>query len=69
MLSKKLVNRSNLLVIVTIFLLIGKMILFCLFCFGIFIDDIAFYNEKNEYILFTTTHEGYITVNKDIIKE
>lgn len=30
-------------------------------------DDIAFYNEKNEVLLFTTTHEGYITVSEQLI--
>lgn len=31
------------------------------------IDDIAFYNKNDEMLLCTTTHEGYITVNKEII--
>lgn len=27
------------------------------------LDDIAFYNENNESLLCTTTHEGYIAIN------
>lgn len=27
------------------------------------LDDIAFYNENNECLLCTTTHEGYIAIN------
>lgn len=30
------------------------------------IDDIAFYDENDNYLLFTTTHEGYIAVNKEL---
>ena len=31
-------------------------------------DDIAFYDENDNYILFTTTHEGNIAINDEIIK-
>lgn len=31
-------------------------------------DDIAFYDENNNYILFTTTHEGNIAVNVEILE-
>lgn len=31
-------------------------------------DDIAFYDENNNYILFTTTHEGDIVINDEINK-
>ena len=31
-------------------------------------DDIAFYNQKNEILLCTTTHEGYIMIKEDLIK-
>lgn len=31
------------------------------------IDDIAFYDENNNYLLFTTTHEGYITISDELI--
>ena len=30
-------------------------------------DDIAFYDENNNYILFTITHEGNIAINNEII--
>ncbi len=30
-------------------------------------DDIAFYDEKGNYLLFTTTHEGYICICQDLI--
>jgi hypothetical protein len=30
-------------------------------------DDIAFYNEKNEILLCTTTHEGYISISDELI--
>ena len=30
------------------------------------INDIAFFDDKSEPILFTTTHEGYIALRKDI---
>lgn len=30
-------------------------------------DDIAFYDEKNNYLLMTTTHEGYIAINEKLI--
>lgn len=32
------------------------------------IDDIAFYDENDEYLLYTTTHEGFITISDKIIK-
>ena len=31
-------------------------------------DDIAFYDENNNYILLTTTHEGNIAINDEIIQ-
>ena len=31
-------------------------------------DDIAFYDENDNYILFTTTHEGNIAINNEIIQ-
>ena len=31
------------------------------------IDDIAFYDEFNNYLLYTTTHEGEIIINKELI--
>lgn len=31
-------------------------------------DDIAFYDENNNMLLCTTTHEGYITIKKDSVK-
>lgn len=31
-------------------------------------DDIAFYDEDGKYLLFTTTHEGYIYICQDLIK-
>lgn len=31
-------------------------------------DDIAFYNENDDMLLYTTTHEGYITIKKDLFK-
>ena len=31
------------------------------------IDDIAFYDELNNYLLFTITHEGEILVNKELL--
>lgn len=31
-------------------------------------DDIAFYDENNNVLLCTTTHEGYITIKKDLFK-
>lgn len=30
-------------------------------------DDIAFYDDNNDMLLCTTTHEGYITIRKDLI--
>ncbi len=30
-------------------------------------DDIAFYNENDEMLLCTTTHEGYIMINEKIV--
>lgn len=30
-------------------------------------DDIAFYDKNDNYILFTTTHEGYIAISDEII--
>lgn len=30
-------------------------------------DDIAFYDENDNYILFTTTHEGFIAISDEII--
>jgi len=30
-------------------------------------DDIAFYNEKNEILLCTTTHEGYLFVHRELL--
>ena len=30
-------------------------------------DDIAFYDKNNNLLLFTTTHEGYITINEIIL--
>lgn len=32
------------------------------------IDDIAFYDESNNFLLFTTTHEGEILVNKELLR-
>ena len=32
------------------------------------IDDIAFYDKDDNYLLYTTTHEGYISINNQIIK-
>lgn len=32
------------------------------------IDDIAFYDKNDNYILFTTTHEGYISISDNIIE-
>lgn len=31
-------------------------------------DDIAFYDEKDNLLLCTTTHEGYILIDENIIK-
>jgi len=31
------------------------------------IDDIAFYDKDGNYLLYTTTHEGYISINKQLI--
>lgn len=31
------------------------------------VDDIAFYNEKDEILLCTTTHEGYISISDEIV--
>ena len=31
------------------------------------VDDIAFYDQNGNYLLWTTTHEGYILVNDKII--
>lgn len=31
-------------------------------------DDIAFYDEKDEILLCTTTHEGYIAINERLLK-
>lgn len=31
------------------------------------IDDIAFYDKDSNYLLYTTTHEGYISINKQLI--
>ena len=31
------------------------------------IDDIAFYDKDGNYLLYTTTHEGYIFINDQII--
>ncbi len=31
-------------------------------------DDIAFYDEKEQILLYTTTHEGYITIDEKLIK-
>lgn len=33
------------------------------------INDIAFFDDKDDAMLFTTTHEGYITVREDIDKQ
>lgn len=33
------------------------------------LDDIAFYDNNNDCLLCTTTHEGYILIKKNIIKE
>ena len=30
-------------------------------------DDIAFYDNKENILLFTTTHEGYVSVRRDLI--
>lgn len=30
-------------------------------------DDIAFYDEKDEILLCTTTHEGYISISDEIV--
>jgi len=30
-------------------------------------DDIAFYDENDDYILFTTTHEGNVAINDKIL--
>jgi len=30
-------------------------------------DDIAFYNENDEMLLCTTTHEGYIMINEKLV--
>ena len=30
-------------------------------------DDIAFYDENNDYLLFTTTHEGNIAISDEFI--
>ena len=32
-------------------------------------DDIAFYNEKDEILLCTTTHEGYIMIDDKLVKK
>lgn len=32
------------------------------------VDDIAFYDGEDEYLLCTTTHEGYIAINKSLIE-
>lgn len=32
------------------------------------IDDIAFYDSEDNFLLWTTTHEGYIWINENIIK-
>ena len=32
-------------------------------------DDIAFYNEKDELLLCTTTHEGYIMFDTKLVKK
>jgi len=32
------------------------------------INDIAFFDEKETPLLFTTTHEGYITIREDLLK-
>ncbi len=32
------------------------------------INDIAFFDDKEIPLLFTTTHEGYITIREDLIK-
>ena len=31
-------------------------------------DDIVFYDENNSMLLYTTTHEGYITIKEDLFK-
>lgn len=33
------------------------------------INDIAFFDERDLPLLFTTTHEGYITVRKDLLSQ
>lgn len=30
-------------------------------------DDIAFYSKNDECLLFTTTHEGFITINEELV--
>ena len=30
-------------------------------------DDIAFYDKDNNYLFFTTTHEGYLAINAELI--
>ena len=30
-------------------------------------DDIAFYDKNDNYLLFTTTHEGYISISDEIV--
>ena len=32
------------------------------------INDIAFFDDKELPLLFTTTHEGYITIRDDLFK-
>lgn len=31
-------------------------------------DDIAFYDKNNNYLLFTTTHEGDIAINQELLQ-
>lgn len=33
------------------------------------IDDIAFYNDNNDMLLCTTTHEGYIMINEKLLNK
>lgn len=32
------------------------------------LDDIAFYDKNDKILLFTTTHEGYISINEKILQ-
>ena len=46
--------------------LFSKLRKFKTFCTDFGINDIAFFDNKSEPLLFTTTHEGYISLRNDL---